>query len=218
MKPKVTIIDYGMGNLYSVKRAFEVCGAEVSIASQPEQIASAHHLVLPGVGAFQTGMEGLHKQNLVDSIREHALSGKPLMGICLGMQMFASTSEEFGKHEGIGLIPGRVLPLPKFDLDRKPQKIPRIGWVGLYKASDKDWRQTPLEELKEADTVYIVHSYSMHLSNRAHELAISWYGGHQVTTVIRFKNIIGYQFHPEKSGLIGLKILSSFIRPNPLFV
>jgi glutamine amidotransferase len=211
MKPHVTVIDYGIGNLYSVGRALEVCGAEVVFASEPEQVTAAQHLVLPGVGAFESGMAGLHERNLVEPIRLHAAAGKPLMGICLGMQMFASVSEEFGEHEGLNLIPGRVIALPRYTVGRELQKVPHIGWVELYKAQGAEWQRTPLTDFKEADCVYLVHSYAMHTQNPAHQLAISWFGGHSVTTVIRHKNVIGCQFHPEKSGAVGLRILENFL-------
>lgn len=211
MKPQISIIDYGIGNLYSVSRAFEVCGADVIFASTPEEVASAGHLVLPGVGAFESGMAGLHERNLVDPIRAHAADGKPLMGICLGMQMFATVSEEFGEHKGLDLIPGRVHALPKAASNGDQLKIPRIGWAGLYKESDVNWEQTPLADLKEGNAVYLVHSYEVRPENPSHQLAFSWFGGQAVCTVIRSGRLIGCQFHPEKSGPIGLKILKSFV-------
>jgi glutamine amidotransferase len=211
MKSQVTIIDYGIGNLYSVGRAFEVCGAEVVFASKPEQIFAAHHLVLPGVGAFESGMAGLRERSLVEPIRAHALEGKPLMGICLGMQMFASVSEEFGEHKGLNLIPGRVLPLPKVTLEGIPQKIPHISWAKLHKTAGADWQQSSLSGISEGDSVYLVHSFAMHTDNLEHQLAFSNFGGHKVCTVIRSGALIGCQFHPEKSGPVGLKILATFL-------
>lgn len=211
MKPQVTVVDYGLGNLYSVGRAFEVCGAEVIFASDPKQIAAARHLVLPGVGAFESGMAGLRERRLVEPIRAYAATGKPLMGICLGMQMFASVSVEFGEHEGLNLIPGRVLPLPKTTVEGGAQKVPHIGWATLYKAPGADWQQSALETVQEGDGVYLVHSFAVHTDDPTHRLAVTQFGGHPVCTVIRRGALIGCQFHPEKSGPVGLKILESFL-------
>ena len=211
MKPQVTIVDYGIGNLYSVSRAFEVCGADVFFASTPEEVATARHLVLPGVGAFESGMAGLHERNLVEPIRAHAAEGKPLMGICLGMQMFATVSEEFGEHKGLDLIPGRVRALPHTTVEGEAQKIPHIGWAGLYKTAEAEWSETSLADIQEGDGVYLVHSFAMHTDNPAHQLAFSLFGGHAVCTVIRRGQLIGCQFHPEKSGPVGLKVISAFM-------
>ncbi len=216
MKPKVAIIDYGLGNLYSVSRAFEVSGAEVFFASYPDQIIAAEHLVLPGVGAFKSGMAGLRERDLVEPIRQHALAGKPLLGICLGMQMLATYSEEFGVHEGLNLIPGRVLALPQTAVDGEAQKVPNVGWSGLHKAADSDWERTALRHVKEGDEIYMVHSFSVHVEKPEHELAFSLFGGHRVCAVIRNGGVIGCQFHPEKSGPIGLKILRQFLHNREL--
>jgi glutamine amidotransferase len=188
-----------------------MCGAEVVFASEPEQIINAYHLVLPGVGAFESGMIGLRERNLVEPIRAHATTDKPLMGICLGMQMFASTSEEFGEHEGLNLIPGRVYPLPMKTTEGMPQKIPHIGWASLYKTQGGNWHNTPLSDLQENDSVYLVHSFAVQTEDPLHQLAITRFGGHDVCTVIRSGALIGCQFHPEKSGSVGLKILSNFL-------
>lgn len=214
MKPQVTIVDYGIGNLYSVGRAFEVCGADVIFASTPEEVASARHLVLPGVGAFESGMGGLRERDLVEPIRAHAAEGKPLMGICLGMQMLATVSEEFGEHKGLDLIPGRVRALPHTTVGGLPQKIPRICWAALHKYKGVDWHETPLSKTEDGDCVYLVHSYEVRAENLKHELAFSRFGGHDVCIVIRKENIIGYQFHPEKSGIVGLRLIREFMKSN----
>ena len=128
MSISVTVIDYGVGNLLSVSRALEHCGAQVDLADNPAQIARAHRLVLPGVGAFKDGMDGLRERALVEPIRQYASGGRPLLGICLGMQLLLDVSEEFGAHEGLGLIPGRVAAIPATTADGVPHKIPHIGW------------------------------------------------------------------------------------------
>lgn len=207
----VTIVDYGIGNIYSVGRAFQVCGADVVLASSPGQIAAAEHLVLPGVGAFEAGMLGLHERNLVEPIRLHAEQGKPLMGICLGMQMLTSVSEEFGEHQGLNLIPGRVRALPEKTVNGFAQKIPRVSWAGLYKYPSADWSQTSLAETSEGDAVYLVHSFAVKTDDIGDQLAYSNFGGHPICTVIQRGATIGCQFHPEKSGAIGLTILKNFL-------
>lgn len=208
---KATVIDYGIGNLYSVGRALEAAGAEVVFASDAAGIAEATHLVLPGVGAFSGGMQGLRERGLVEPIRAYARSGRPLLGICLGMQMLASTSEEFGTHEGLGLIPGRVLAIPANQLPGgRPLKIPAIGWRALNAA--RDWAGTPLAASAPGTAAYFVHSFHVAPDDPAHRLATYDYGGHVVTAAIGRGQILGTQFHPEKSGPAGLRILEGFLR------
>lgn len=212
----VTIVDYGSGNLLSVSRALAHCGGRVELASGAEAIDRAERLVLPGVGAFADGMEGLRQRGLIDAIRRFAASGRPLLGICLGMQMLATTSEEFGLHEGLAIVPGRVLALPRVDIDGRLQKIPCIGWSDLVRPDAADWRETVLAATNEGDAVYLVHSYHVVPDNDADRLACCVYGGHFVTTVIRRDNVTGCQFHPEKSGPVGLRILSTFLASTAL--
>ena len=211
MTRRVTVIDCGIGNLYSVARAFEVSGADVVFASSPGEIAQAGHLVLPGVGAFESGMAGLRQRDLVEPIRAHASAGKPLLGICLGMQMLASESFEFGEYAGLALVPGRVVPLPRAAVDGTPIKVPRIGWAELACAPDASWAKTELDGTREGDGVYLVHSYEFRASFAADRLAVSDFGGHAICTVIRRGSVIGCQFHPEKSGPVGLGILRRFL-------
>ena len=145
MRSPVTIVDYGSGNLLSVTRAFERCGATPSLSYDPAEIEKAERLVLPGVGAFADGMQGLHEHGLIDSIRRFVASGRPLLGICLGMQMLATMSVEFGDHAGLGLITGRVVPVPAVDLDGTAQKIPHIGWADLTPPVPGRWSNTMFE-------------------------------------------------------------------------
>ena len=211
-QPVVTVVDFGIGNLYSVQRAFETCGAAVEVTADSVRIAQAQRLVLPGVGAFADGMLGLRDRDLVGPLRDFAASGRPLLGICLGMQMLASVSEEFGLHEGLNLVPGRVLPLPPESKDGSRQKIPHIGWVPLMHAHHEgSWRGSVLEGSPNATDVYLVHSYSVVPSDAAHRLAVCMHGGHLLCAAIRRGNIHGLQFHPEKSGPAGLRMLSQFI-------
>jgi glutamine amidotransferase len=204
----VAIVDYGIGNLFSVRRAFEQCGAEVAVSDDPKVILSAPRLVLPGVGAFADGMRGLAARGLDEVVKEFARSGRPLLGICLGMQMLATMSEEFGEHAGLDLIPGRVACIPRVDSDGKPYKVPHVGWDDLQ--SKQPWTGSILEQLTPGDAVYLVHSYAVRPDDDRHRLAYCVYNGAEISAAIRKDNVYGVQFHPEKSGKVGLKIISSF--------
>lgn len=211
MSAGVVVIDYGIGNLFSVRRAFEQCGADVAVSDDPAVLAAAPRLVLPGVGAFADGMRGLIERGLDKVVIEYAASGRPLMGICLGMQMLASVSEEFGEHKGLGIIPGRVACIPRMDPEGKPYKVPHVGWAELETGNfAADWRGTILEGLEPGDAVYLTHSYAVTTDDPAHRLAYSRYNGKEVTSAIRKGNVYGVQFHPEKSAKVGLKIIANF--------
>src|SRR5208283_5616772 len=159
--PRVTVIDYGMGNLLSVSRAMEHCGAEVLTTCDPERVAQAERLILPGVGAFADGMAGLRERRLIEPIREFARAGRPFLGICLGMQMMLDSSEEFGNHEGLGLVPGRVAAIPSTGVDGRPHKIPHIGWNKLLMPTpETSWENTILAGLSPGSSGYFVHSYA----------------------------------------------------------
>jgi len=209
----VTIIDYGMGNLLSVSRAFAHCGAQPVLTATPEGIRAAERLVLPGVGAFADGMAGLRERGLIDPIREHAAGGKTFLGICLGMQMMLDSSEEFGSHAGLGLIPGRVVAIPPTGVDGKPHKIPHIGWNGLVPSSVATaWNGTVLEGIRPGAAAYFVHSFTAVPVDPAHRLADCLYNGRVIAAVIRAGEVYGCQFHPEKSGEVGLDIVRDFLR------
>lgn len=212
MKPKITIIDYGVGNIFSVKRAFEHCGALPQLSRDVRAIELADRVVLPGVGAFADGMSGLRQYDLIEPIQRFAATGRPMLGICLGMQMLSTISEEFGEHQGLHLIPGRVAGVPKADINNVPHKIPHVGWSGISPAAFGSWQNTPLADTKSGDAVYLVHSYHMTPDDPAHLLAVCDYGGHQITAAVGSNNVFGAQFHPEKSGSVGLAMLSTFLR------
>ena len=212
MKPTVTIVDYGSGNLLSVQRAFEHCGATAILSDEPAVIASADRLVLPGVGAFAEGMQGLRDRGLIDPIQRFATGGRPLLGICLGMQMLATTSSEFGNHDGLNLIEGNVVPIFSQSTTGEPLKIPNIAWCELKLARQGELAGSPLDGLADDAAVYLVHSFNVVPRQSAHLLATYDHGGHLVTAAIRSRQIVGCQFHPEKSGRIGLQILNSFLK------
>jgi glutamine amidotransferase len=211
-KASVTVIDYGIGNIFSVRRALEHSGANVQLSSKEAEIAAADRIILPGVGAFADGMKGLHDRGLIEPVLQFAATGRPILGICLGMQMLATSSEEFGENVGLGLIPGRVVKVPNRTVEGEPHKIPHIGWSEIFRASGGDWNSTILEDTSEGTSAYLVHSFHLVPDDPAHLLADCNYGGHRVTAAVRSGKIFGAQFHPEKSGHEGLKMLAAFLR------
>jgi glutamine amidotransferase len=195
----IAIIDYGMGNLYSVSKAVERLGCEMIVTSDPEQIMAADGAILPGVGAFGDAMANLRETGLVDTVKAYAASGKPLLGICLGMQLLFTESEEHGIHQGLDLLPGRVV---RFQGD---YKVPHMGWNEL-----SFLQPSSLLDNVEPGHVYFVHSYHALPENSADLLAVSDY--HQpVTAIVGRGSVYGMQFHPEKSGPLGMALLKRFV-------
>ena len=209
--PAVTVIDYGIGNLLSVTRAIEHCGATVVLTDDARKIADADYLVLPGVGAFTDGMAGLTERGLVEPIKVFATKERPFMGICLGMQLMLDESEEFGAHEGLGLVPGKVVAIPPVGNDGLPHKIPHIGWNEIYVPEGIIWEGSILANTRESSSFYFVHSFTAKPALHEHRLADCYYDGQVIAAAIRKDNLYGCQFHPEKSGLAGLSILKTFL-------
>lgn len=198
----VAIVDYGVGNLFSLECSLNAIGAEVTVTADPEILKQADQIILPGVGAFDDAAKKLRATGLDKVIKELAANGKPLMGICLGMQMLFEKSFEYGEHEGLGLIPGQVVPME--GVIPADLKIPHIGWNALRFKKD-----CPIfSRIKDGDCVYFVHSYYAANCDE-HVTAIAEYGS-ELTAAVAKKNIFGCQFHPEKSGSVGLAILKAF--------
>jgi glutamine amidotransferase len=209
---EAVVIDYGIGNLLSVRRGLERCGARVLVTDDPSAILAAPRVVLPGVGAFADGMAGLDRRGLSDIVRDVASQGTPLLGICLGMQMLLDESVEFGVTRGLGLIHGRVIQVPAVRTDGFPQKIPHIGWNALRQpASRSTWEGTLLEGVPPGSAMYFVHSFMANPTDPRDRLADCDYGGIAVSAMVASGNIIGCQFHPEKSGRVGLEIMRAFL-------
>ena len=198
----IAIVDYGVGNLFSLRSSLAKLGLEAVVTADPEVLRKADRLILPGVGAFADAMAKLEATGLVPVLKEEAAK-KPLLGICLGMQLLFERSYEYGTHAGLGLIPGEVCPLEP-DLTDKSLKVPQIGWNALHIV-----REDPLfQYIKEGEYVYYVHSY--YGKNCVEStLAVSEYSI-PVTGVVRAGKVYGTQFHPEKSGDTGLRILKAF--------
>ncbi len=198
----IAIIDYGVGNLFSLSSSLKKIGAETVITGDPEIIKKADKLILPGVGAFGDAAEKLRQNNLDKIVIEEAENGKPLLGICLGMQMLFEKSFEYGEHDGLGLIKGQVVPMQ----GKIPEnlKIPHIGWNAL-----KFHKTSPVfKYINEGDCVYFVHSF--YAENCEDSLIATSEYGKDLTAAVGRDNIFGCQFHPEKSGDVGLKILKAF--------
>ena len=201
----IGIVDYGVGNLFSLKSSFQCLGIETEVSGDPDVIHSWDKIILPGVGAFGDAADKLRAHGLIDVLREEAAKGKPFMGICLGMQLLLDKGYEYGEHEGLGLIPGTVNPIA----ERIPAdlKIPHIGWNALHFPKDKP--VSPIfRYIKDGDHVYFVHSYSG-VNCDASVIATTEYGA-ELTAAVAKDNVFGCQFHPEKSGEVGLNILKAF--------
>ena len=198
----IAIIDYGVGNLFSLTCSFRSIGADICVTSDPEVIAAAERIVLPGVGAFEDAARKLRESGLDKVIKTECAKGKALLGICLGMQMLFEKSYEYGEHEGLGLIKGSVRPIA--DVIPQGLKIPHIGWNALHFTRP----HSLFKYLKEGDFVYFVHSFYAADCNDA-VIATSEYGA-PLTAAVANGNVMGCQFHPEKSGDVGLSILRAF--------
>jgi imidazole glycerol-phosphate synthase subunit HisH len=213
VKKNLVIIDYGLGNLRSVSNALKFLGAEAVISDDPALLNDAAGVILPGVGAFEDGMFGLRQKNLIRPLLDFAHSGRPFLGICLGMQLLMTKSFEFGEHDGLDLVHGEVVPFKnKLTDGQYNYKIPHMGWNSLHQAG-LAWPGTILEGLKDGAEVYFVHSFFAVTKNPQHVLATTSYAGETFCSVsTNGKNVFGCQFHPEKSSNVGLKILENFIR------
>lgn len=199
----IAIIDYGVGNLFSLACSFRAIGAETELTRDPARIEAAERIILPGVGAFGDAMDKLSATGLIPVLKREA-ERKPFLGICLGMQLLFDESEEYGPHKGLGLIPGRVCDL-RADLSDKALKVPHMGWNSLELRDDPIFRH-----IRNGEYVYYVHSFYAK-DCAEHTIGVSQYGNVSVTGVVRRGMVYGTQFHPEKSGDTGLRILRAFV-------
>lgn len=211
---RAALIDYGSGNIASAAKALsraaaETSGHEIVVTADPDMVRKSERIVLPGVGAFADCMRGLGAvPGMIEALNESVLrGGKPILGICVGMQLMATAGREFGVHNGLNWIGGEVIPLSPAD---PALKIPHMGWNEI----DLVQNHPLLAGLDESSNAYFVHSFEMKPANRAHLLATTDYGG-AVTAAIGKGNIVGTQFHPEKSQAVGLKILGNFLNWTP---
>ncbi|MGB0671315.1 MAG: imidazole glycerol phosphate synthase subunit HisH [Rhodospirillales bacterium] len=198
--PNLAIVDYGLGNLFSVARAAEWAGFRPVLAATSEALLAADAVLLPGVGAFGDAMANLARDGLDTAILEAAKTGKPVIGVCLGLQLLFEESHEFGSHKGLGLLAGSVERLP----GEEGLKIPSVGWVPVEQA--RDWSGTPLAGLASGAYQYFVHSYVVRPTEQGVCLSETPFGSHRFCSAVEKGNIFACQFHPERSGWAGLGI------------
>jgi glutamine amidotransferase len=201
MSNKIALIDYDAGNLFSVERALRAVKADYQLTDKPSDVSKADKIIIPGVGAFAVGMQNLAKRGLILPIKEAVEKGKPILGICLGMQLLMDYSEEFGKHQGLGLLKGGVNKI------KTKAKLPQIGWntVKIIKTNQLT------NNIKNNDWFYFVHSYVIRPKNNKQVFGITEYGKDEFCSIISYNQVYGVQFHPEKSGPSGLKIYHNFV-------
>ncbi|KMP10333.1 hypothetical protein UR09_06580 [Candidatus Nitromaritima sp. SCGC AAA799-A02] len=205
----VAILDYGLGNIRSIRNALVSQGGAPVMTRNENEILRASGLILPGVGAFSHGMDQLKEYGLVEVIRKYVNSGKPVMGICLGMQLFMEFSEEHGWREGLGLMQGGVheLPLERSEVVR----LPHVGWNRIHSASGDAWETGTLKSLPSGQFFYFIHSYAVRPGRESDIYAWTEYGKTRFASAVRRDNVSGFQFHPEKSGEAGLSIWRNFL-------
>jgi imidazole glycerol-phosphate synthase subunit HisH len=211
MALRVAVIDYQMGNLFSVQHACAWAGLEPIVAADADTLLRCDGAILPGVGAFGEAMANLARQGLVEGVAQFIRTGKPFMGICLGMQLLLSESSEFGSCKGLGIIDGRVVRFPSQQADGNRLKVPQIGWNRIYAGgARRTWKETPLAHLEQQCHMYFVHSYYVVPSSPTDILSLTNYGGVEYCSGLLRDNVFATQFHPEKSGPDGVAIYSNF--------
>jgi glutamine amidotransferase len=209
LSKKITIIDYGCGNILNLARAIKFIGYEVEITHYKNKIINSSHVVLPGVGAFGNAMKQIEKYNLHSTILEYAKSNKPLLGICLGMQILLTVSYEFGVHKGLGLIEGKVIKIS--NEKNKEIKIPHMGWNEIYPNNNKkEWKNKILKNSSIGKSFYFVHSFVCITKDYDSTIAVCNYSDISIPAVVATGNVFGCQFHPEKSADNGLAVLKNF--------
>lgn len=206
---KIVIIDYGIGNVKSMYNAFFNIGFKPELTSDKQTILNADAVILPGVGAFNKGMENLNERGLFQIIHEYIKKGNPFLGVCLGMQMLLEESEEFGLTPGLGLIKGKVVKLPI--LPNSDEKLPHVSWNELNEPREGKWKGTILENIPVNTDAYFVHSFVAVPTNENDILSSTNYAGVNFCSAVHHENIYGTQFHPEKSSHRGLSILTNFV-------
>lgn len=209
--PQVAIVDYGMGNLFSVKHACECVGLQASITSSRQEVLSADAVILPGIGAFGDAMETLRRLDLVETLQEVGASSIPLVGICLGMQLLMTESFEFGRQAGLGIIPGTVVRFENVASQKGLLKVPQVGWNQLYRTDPaKDsWAGSLLNGVADGVFMYFVHSFYVRPEDRDVTLAHTTYGNLEFCSALRARNICAFQCHPERSGPEGLTVYNN---------
>lgn len=210
-EPQVALIDYGMGNLFSVQRACERVGLRAIITASVPEVLAADAVILPGVGAFGDAMQTLTRLGLVSALHEVARCGKPLMGICLGMQLLMTESFEFGCHKGLGLIEGDVVRLAVSVEHGRRLKVPQVGWNRIRRANDVRWHESLLQGVPDGTFMYFVHSFYPRPADPRVILSMTRYGSTEFCSSVRSGNLFGCQYHPERSGPEGLRLYQGLV-------
>ena len=211
MSKKIVIIDYHLGNLFSVQQACRHLGADAIISSDKQDLLAADYAILPGVGAFGDAMQNLAELDLVQPIHDFIQSGKPFMGVCLGLQLLFSESEEFGNHKGLNVIEGVTRRFPAKNSDGQVLKVPQIEWNQISQYNGSNWNNSPLQQCSDGEYMYFVHSYYVIPVQNDCILSTTTYGGLTYCSSAAINNVFACQFHPERSGEHGLKIYRSFL-------
>lgn len=215
MSKKTVIVDYQLGNLFSVHQACKHVGMDVEISKDPAVIAAADGLILPGVGAFGAAMSNLRELGLEQVLKARVAEGVPFLGICLGLQLLFEDSEEFGSQAGLGLLKGSIRRIPGQIADQK-LRVPQIGWNQIFALEGKDWGQSPLAHLPQGSYMYFVHSFYADAQDPADVLTRTNYLGLDYCSGVQRENILAFQFHPEKSGPEGVKVYGNWAEMNGL--
>lgn len=209
-EPRVAIVDYGMGNLFSVAHACETVGLDAFITADADQVISADAAILPGVGAFGDAMAILDHRGMVAALKQVASAGKPVLGICLGLQLLMERSFEFGEHEGLGLIPGDVVRFDAPHEGERSLKVPQVGWNRVIEARPGAWEGTPFAAVQSGVYQYFVHSYYVRPASEEFVLARTTYGDVTFCSAARVDNVVACQFHPERSGAQGMRVYERY--------
>ena len=211
---RIGIIDYGSGNIFSLFKAFERAGSEVNLISSHDQISDADKFVLPGVGAFGSVIQKLESTGFKEALNFLVEQKRPLLGICVGMQVLFDVSHEFGERDGLGVLGGKVEKIPRLDINGNQNRIPHIGWSELnFEHGDGNGQLVGelFESINDGASFYFIHSFAALPDDEDISVAHTIYGGHLITGAVRKGMVFGTQFHPEKSGIVGLRLLDNFV-------
>lgn len=212
MNGRIAIVDYQLGNLFSVQQACTYLGYEAKVTSEPNDIINADYVILPGVGAFADAMHNMHAFDLVEPLKDFIASGKPFMGVCLGLQLLFTESEEFNNTKGMNIIEGTVKKLPTQNTEGGILKVPQIAWNQIKETAHNNWADTPLSTCETGEYMYFVHSFFVTPASDSVILSTTDYGGHHYCSSVLKNNVFACQFHPEKSSLKGIKIYANWLQ------